>query len=238
MKKLILGFCLALTPVFAAYANEGGVHLEDPAVDLSDQASLQRGARLFVNYCMGCHSLKYERYNRMAKDLGLSKQAVKENLMFTADKIGEPMAINMRGDQAAAWFGAAPPDLSLITRRRGEDWIYTYLRSFYKDDSRPWGVNNTVFPQVGMPHVLWELQGVQRLVSEEGGKPEFELVQAGSMDKETFDSAMRDLTAFLAYVAEPIKLERQRLGVWVLLFIAVFFVLAYMLKKEYWKDVH
>ena len=238
MKKLILGFCLALVPVLGVYANEGGVHLEDPAVDLTDHASLQRGARLFVNYCMGCHSLKYERYQRMGEDLGIPKEAVKKNLMFTADKIGEPMAINMRADQAAEWFGASPPDLSLITRRRGEDWIYTYLRSFYKDDSRPWGVNNTVFPKVGMPHVLWRLQGVQRLVSEEGGKPEFELIQKGSMDPEEFDSAMRDLTAFLAYVAEPIKVERQRLGVWVLLFISVFFVLAYLLKKEYWKDVH
>ena len=238
MKKLILGFCLTLVPVLGAYANEGGIHLEDPAVDLTDHASLQRGARLFVNYCLGCHSLKYERYQRMGEDLGIPKEAVKKNLMFTSDKIGEPMAINMRADQAAEWFGASPPDLSLITRRRGEDWIYTYLRSFYKDDSRPWGVNNTVFPKVGMPHVLWRLQGVQRLVSEEAGKPEFELVQKGSMDPEEFDSAMRDLTAFLAYVAEPIKVERQRLGVWVLLFISVFFVLAYLLKKEYWKDVH
>ena len=217
MKKLIIAFLLAVLPAFGMAAG-GGVHLDDANIDLSDQASLQRGAKLFMNYCLSCHSAKYQRYNRMARDLGLTEDEVKENLMFTTDKIGDTMNIAMSADDAAKWFGQAPPDLSVIARARGVDWIYTYLRSFVPDEKRPFGVNNTVFPDVGMPHVLWKLQQDQ--------------------SAEKFDSDMRDLTAFLSYIAEPIQMERQRLGVWVLLFIAVFFVLAYLLKKEYWKDVH
>jgi len=245
MKKLIVAFMLSMAPMIGL-ASGSGVHLDDADVDVSDQASLQRGARLFVNYCLSCHSAKYQRYNRLAKDLGLTEDEVKENLMFGTDKIGSTMDIAMAPEAAAEWFGTAPPDLSLITRSRGEDWIYTYLRSFYVDEARPFGVNNVVFPDVGMPHVLWSLQGMQKAVFHEveGQQVVEKLVPVegsagkGSMSPEAFDSSMRDLTAFLSYVAEPYKLERQRLGMWVLLFIAVFFVLAYMLKKEYWKDIH
>jgi ubiquinol-cytochrome c reductase cytochrome c1 subunit len=245
MNKLIAAFLLATAPLLGLAAG-GGAHLDDADIDVSDQASLQRGAKYFVNYCLSCHSAKFQRYNRLARDLGLTEDEVKENLMFTTDKIGDTMNIAMSPANAEAWFGTAPPDLSLITRARGEDYIYTYLRGFYVDEARPFGVNNVVFKDVGMPHVLWELQGMQKAVFEEvdGQQVVKELVPVegaagqGKMSTEEFDGAMRDLTAFLSYVAEPIQLERKRLGVWVLLFLAVFFVLSYLLKKEYWKDVH
>lgn len=241
MKKLIVGFLLALAPLLGMSAG-GGVHLDDADLDMGDQASLQRGAKYFVNYCLSCHSAKYQRYNRTARDLGLTEDEVKENLMFTTDKIGETMNIAMDPEDANTWFGVAPPDLSVTARSRGVDWLYTYLRSFYIDESRPFGVNNVVFPDVGMPHVLWQLQGTQKAVfaEHEGQKvfEKFEQVTPGSLSPAEFDAAIRDLTAFLSYVGEPIQMERKRLGTWVLLFIAVFFVLAYLLKKEYWKDVH
>ncbi|HEB95586.1 MAG TPA: cytochrome c1 [Sedimenticola thiotaurini] len=240
MKKLIVAFLLAATPLLGLAS--GGVHLDDADIDLTDQASLQRGARLFVNYCLSCHSAKYQRFNRTARDLGLTDQEVKENLMFVADKIGDTMTIAMPPADAGEWFGTAPPDLSVIARARGSDWLYTYLRSFYLDDSRPFGVNNVVFKDVGMPNVLWKLQGLQKAVfTEHEGQQvfeKFEQVSPGSMSPEEFDGAMRDLTAFLTYVGEPIQVERRAMGKWVLLFIAIFFVLAYLLKKEYWKDVH
>ena len=241
MKTLIVAFLLAVAPL-SAWSAGGGVPLDDANIDLGDQASLQRGARLFVNYCLSCHSAKYQRYNRTAKDLGLTEEEVEQNLMFTTDKIGDTMNISMDAGDAEVWFGVAPPDLSVIARARGVDWLYTYLRSFYIDEARPFGVNNTVFPDVGMPHVLWELQGMQKAVfSDHDGQQvfeKFEQVTPGSMSGEEFDSAMRDLTAFLSYIGEPIQMERRRLGVWVLIFLALFFVLSYALKKEYWKDVH
>ncbi|MCW8945550.1 MAG: cytochrome c1 [Sedimenticola sp.] len=245
MKKLIVALLLAAVPLLGMAAG-GGVHLDDADVDVSDQASLQRGAKYFVNYCLSCHSAKFQRYNRMAKDLGLTEDEVKENLMFTTDKIGDTMEIAMSPENAEAWFGTAPPDLSLIARSRGVDWLYTYLRSFYVDESRPFGVNNVVFPDVGMPHVMWELQGMQKAVFHEvdGQQVVEKLVPVegaagkGKLSAEAFDGAMRDLTAFLSYVGEPIQLERKRIGKWVLLFIGIFFVLAYLLKKEYWKDIH
>ena len=240
MKKLIVASILALVPLIALASGSG--HLDDADLDMGDQASLQRGAKYFVNYCLSCHSAKYQRYNRTARDLGLSEDEVKENLMFTTDKIGETMTIAMDPENANSWFGVTPPDLSVIARARGVDWIYTYLRSFYLDESRPFGVNNVVFPDVGMPHVMWQLQGTQKAVfTEHDGQKvfeKFEQVTPGSLSPSEFDAAMRDLTAFLSYVGEPIQMERNRLGIWVLLFIAVFFVLAYLLKKEYWKDVH
>ena len=240
MKKLIVAFLLAATPLLGQAS--GGVHLDDADIDLSDQASLQRGARLFVNYCLSCHSAKFQRFNRTGKDLGLTDQEVKENLMFVTDKIGDTMTIAMPPAEAEVWFGTPPPDLSVIARARGSDWLYTYLRGFYLDDSRPFGVNNVVFKDVGMPHVLSQLQGLQQAVFQEheGQKvfEKFEQVTPGTMSPEEFDGAMRDLTAFLTYVGEPIQMERRAMGKWVLLFIAVFFVLAYLLKKEYWKDVH
>ncbi|MCU7842458.1 MAG: cytochrome c1 [Candidatus Thiodiazotropha sp. (ex Monitilora ramsayi)] len=246
MKKLIVVILLAAAPMLGLAAG-GGAHLDDADIDLGDQASLQRGAKFFMNYCLSCHSAKFQRYNRMAKDLGLTEEEVINNLMFTTDKIGDTMNIAMTADKATAWFGNPPPDLSVITRARGVDWIYTYLRSFYLDKERPFGVNNIVFPDVGMPHVLWELQGAQKAVfktvKDSAGNDtqqfdHFEPVTPGTLSPEEYDQVARDLTAFLSYIGEPIQMERRRLGVWVLLFIAVFFVLAYLLKKEYWKDVH
>lgn len=250
MKKHILSLLLMAAAVVApglVQAAGGGAHLEKANIDIHDQASLQRGAKLFMNYCLSCHSAKYQRYNRMGMDLGLTDDEVKENLMFGTDKIGETMTIAMPEDKAAAWFGTAPPDLSVISRARGVDYIYTYLRSFYIDEKRPFGVNNLVFPDVGMPHALWELQGLQKAnfrteTDGEGNEHQvfegFEIVTPGAMNVEEFDGAARDLTAFLSYVGEPIQAKRRALGFWVLGFIAIFFVLAYLLKKEYWKDVH
>jgi ubiquinol-cytochrome c reductase cytochrome c1 subunit len=246
MKKLIVAFLLATAPMLGLAAGTGP-HLDDANIDLSDQASLQRGAKYFVNYCLSCHSAKYQRYNRMAKDLGLTEEEVIDNLMFTTDKIGDTMNIAMSVEQGTAWFGNPPPDLSVISRARGVNYIYTYLRSFYLDPKRPFGVNNTVFPDVAMPHVLWELQGTQKAVykteKDAAGKEHevfdrFEPVTPGSLSAAEYDQVARDLTAFLSYVGEPIQMKRQSMGVWVLLFIAVFFVLAYLLKKEYWKDIH
>ncbi|MCU7920612.1 MAG: cytochrome c1 [Candidatus Thiodiazotropha sp. (ex Epidulcina cf. delphinae)] len=246
MNKLIFALLLALAPMLGLAAG-GGAHLDDADIDLSDKASLQRGAKFFMNYCLSCHSAKFQRYNRMGKDLGLTDEEVIDNLMFTTDKIGDTMNIAMTEAKATEWFGSPPPDLSVISRARGVDWIYTYLRSFYLDDKRPFGVNNIVFPDVAMPHVLWELQGAQKAVFkiEKGSSgndvqvfDHFEPVTQGTLSLEEYDQVARDLTAFLSYIGEPIQMERKRLGVWVLLFIAVFFVLAYLLKKEYWKDVH
>jgi ubiquinol-cytochrome c reductase cytochrome c1 subunit len=246
MKKLIVAFLLAAAPMLG-FAAGGGAHLDDADIDLGDKESLQRGAKYFMNYCLSCHSAKYQRYNRMAKDLGLTEGEVTNNLMFTTDKIGDTMNIAMTAEQGTAWFGNPPPDLSVLIRARGVDWVYTYLRSFYLDEKRPFGVNNTVFPDVGMPHVLWELQGTQKAVyrmekdsadHEHEVFDRFEPVTPGLLSAEEYDQVARDLTAFMSYIGEPIQMERKRLGVWVLLFIAVFFVLSYLLKKEYWKDVH
>ena len=248
MRKIILATVLACLPVLTWAAGAGGYHLEHAPIDLSDKASLQRGAQLFVNYCMGCHSAQYQRYNRLARDLGLTDDQVRNHLIFTAGtKVGDTMKNAMPQDKSKKWFGAAPPDLSLIARSRGVDYLYTYLRTFYLDDTRPWGVNNAVFPSVGMPHVLWELQGWQKPVFEtvtdaEGHEKKVlagvELVKQGSMSPPEFDAAMADLVNFLSYVGEPMQLERKRLGVWVLVFLVVALVVFYLLKKEYWKDVH
>ncbi len=246
MKKLIAAFLLSVAPV-AALASAGGPHLDSADVDLRDQASLQRGAKLFAERCMGCHSLKYARYERVGNDIGLSADEVKRDLMPAGGKIGERMTIAMSPADAEKYFGTVVPDLTLVARLRGEDWVYTYLRSFYVDGKRPLGVNNLVFPDVGMPHVLADLQGLQKAVFKEEKDHEgnvhkvfekFEQVSPGTLSKGEYDAAMRDLTTYLAYVAEPIKLERQSLGIKVILFLVLFFVVAYFLKKEYWKDVH
>lgn len=246
MKKLIFALIIAIAPAFASAAG-GDYPLDTAPVDLANKTSLQRGAKLFANYCMGCHSAAYQRYNRFAKDSGLSDKQVLENLVFTGAKVGDTMDNAMPDDMGKQWFGVAPPDLSLIARSRGSDWLYTYLRTFYLDDTRIWGVNNAVFPAVGMPHVLWELQGWQKPVyktEKDSNDKEvhtidgFEIVKEGSMSPREFDSAMGDLVNFLTYVAEPVRLERQRLGVWVLLFIILMTAVFYLLKKEYWKDVH
>ncbi len=247
MNKFIIAMLWVVLPGLAP-AEERGYPLDKAPVNLADQASLQRGAKLFVNHCMGCHSIQYERYNRMARDLGLTDEQVKDNLMFIADiKVGDQMKIAMPQQDAKKWFGAAPPDLSVIARARGSDYLYTYLRTFYLDGKRPWGVNNAAFPEVGMPHVLWELQGwqepVYKTVEEGEGETKeeitgFKVVKAGSMTPPEFDAAMADLVNFLTYVGEPVKLERQRIGVWVLAFLVLAFAVVDPLKKEYWKDVH
>lgn len=246
MRKLIIASILLLAPALAS-ASGGGAHLEAANIDLADQASLQNGAKYFVNYCMGCHSLQYMRYNRMAEDLGIDEVDLRQNLILTGAKPGDLMTNSMRPQDGEQWFGTAVPDLTLVTRWRGTDWVYTYLKSFYTDPERPYGVNNLVFPDVGMPHVLSGLQGVQDPVIEEHTSEGGETVQrvtgiapavGGSMSAAEYDAAVRDLTAFLAYAGEPMKLERQTLGIYVLLFLGLFFILAYALKKEYWKDVH
>lgn len=228
---LIFLISFSSTCVFnLARAEEGEVALDKAHIDSTDLPSLQRGAKLFMNYCSGCHSLKYIRYSTMAKDIGIvdSKgqvldQVVKANLMFVGDKLVDTIQNSMTKEEGANWFGVAPPDLSLVVRLRGVDWLYTYLRSFYPDKKRPWGVNNRVFPDVAMPDVLYNLRA--RLLLEPDGQKKV-------------DAAMLDLVNFLHYTAEPMKLERQSLGKWVLLFLGIFFVFAYLLKREYWKDVH
>ncbi len=246
MKKQLLAILLLVSPALAL-ASGGEVHLDKAQIDPANKESLQRGARTFVNYCLSCHSAKYQRYNRMARDLGIPEEAVIENLMFTGDKIGDTMKIAMTPENAAQYFGAAPPDLTLVARVRGVDWLYTYLRTFYLDDSRPFGVNNMVFDKVGMPHVLWQLQGWQKPVYEtetdsNGHEHKklvgVKLIKQGTQTPAEYDRTVRDLVNFLAYMGEPIKQERQALGVKVLLFLFVLFIITYLLKKEYWKDIH
>ena len=244
---LIIPFAWATATGFAA---EEHVPFDTPHVDLGDRASLQRGARIFVNFCLSCHSAAFMRYDRMGSDLGISDDLIRENLMFGDHKVGDLMRTTMPPDDARKWFGTAPPDLSLVARSRGPDWLYTYLRSFYVDEDSPSGWNNTVFPNVAMPHALYEWQGAQRAVYSmhtetfDGEEVElkefdrFELIKPGSMDAVEFDAAMRDLTNFLVYLAEPAKLVRYRIGFWVLLFVVFLGALSYLLKKEYWRGIH
>jgi ubiquinol-cytochrome c reductase cytochrome c1 subunit len=247
MRKLIIASILLLAPALVptlAGASEGA-KLEAANIDLADKPSLQRGAKYFVNYCMGCHSLQYMRWNRMAADLGIDESNLRKNLIFTGAKPGDLMTNAMRPEDGEKWFGTAVPDLTLVTRWRSPDWVYTYLKSFYIDETRPWGVNNVVFPKVGMPAVLAPLQGEQKAVlhpaEEAGAEPHIdhlELAKPGSLSPEQYDAMVRDITNFLTYAGEPMRQEREHLGVFVLLFIALFFILGYALKKEYWKDVH
>ena len=241
MKRLKnLLFLLAAVPVLA-FASEASIHLDKAPVNLADQESLQRGARTFVNYCLNCHSAASMRYSRL-QDLGLSEDQIKDNLLFAAEKPGETMKVGMTKTDAKVWFGATPPDLSVIARSRGADWLYTYLRSFYRDDSRPTGWNNTVFDKVGMPHVMWGLQGELAPVMKKGGEHEvverLELAKPGSVTLAEYDAMVGDLVNYLVWMGEPAQLQRKQLGLIVLAFLAVFFVVAYYLKKEFWKDIH
>ncbi len=250
LKKLIAA--LALVPVLAL-ANEGGFPLDHAPDRTKDLVSLQRGAKLFVNYCLNCHSASAMRYNRL-RDIGLTEDQIKNNLLFTGDKVGDLMKISLSAKDAKAWFGAAPPDLSVIARAKaseagsGPDWLYTYLRTYYKDDSRPTGWNNMVFPNVGMPHALWELQGVRsaKFVEEKDPHEEgktihkfagFEQVKPGKLSTLDYDNAVADLVGFLEWMAEPVQNTRKQLGVWVLLFMGLLVVLAWRLNASYWKDV-
>ena len=253
--RLVAGLLLvaALSPL-SAFASEGA-EMPSAQIDLNDKAALQRGAGLYMNYCSGCHALSYQRYSRTAEDLGLTQAEMEQNLMFSDAKFGENINTGLSRADGEKWLGKAPPDLSVVarTKAQGADWIYAYLKSFYVDESRPTGWNNTVFPGASMPNVLWEMQGVQHAVTEpkhgaacphgeyEGGCihgftiPE---AQKGTLDPEAFDRAARDISAFLAYVGEPAAIKRESLGVWVVLFLAFFTFLAYLLKSEYWRDVH
>ena len=248
MKKrfLILTLTLAISsPAGFAQASEGAT-LDWVEVSLRDKVSLQNGARLFVNYCMSCHSAKYMRYNRMAADLEIPEELVESQMIFTGGKIADSMTTTMTAKQGEEWFGIAPPDLSLIGKLRDPGWIYTYLRTFYRDESTASGWNNLVFPQVAMPHVLYELQGIQHArktieTDSHGNEHEvidLELVRPGKMSVEEYDHAMRDLTNFLYYMAEPARMVRADYGIWVMLFLVVLGTLAFLLKKEYWRDVN
>ena len=218
------------------YAAGGNIDLLDANVNLSNKTSLQRGAKIFANYCLTCHSAKYMRYNRMVEDLDLSEDDVKNNLMYASDKIGDTMNITMAGTEAERWFGIAPPDLSVIARSRGEDWIYSFLNGFYSDESRPTGVNNVYFPDTAMPHVLWELQGLLGR-PESGDSESAGVVLAGALSDEEYKQVTRDLTAFLAYIGEPAKLVRYKIGFWVITFLLVLLLATYLMKREYWKDI-
>ncbi len=265
MKK----FIIALSALFAAAAMSGtalaagghGAVLDEVNINMNDKASLQNGAKLFVNYCLSCHSAQYSRYNRVAEDLDIPLSLLKENLMFTTEKTGDLMKTTMPEDDARRWFGVAPPDLTLVARVRKPNWLYTYMRAFYQDEGSPSGWNNSLFENVAMPHVMYELQGVQRLVGKvepaqshagdahaaesDGanlikvvGDAKFELEHPGKLSPQEFDVAMTDLTAFLTYLAEPAQMQRKRIGVFTLAFLIVLMGLSYLLKKEYWRDVH
>jgi ubiquinol-cytochrome c reductase cytochrome c1 subunit len=240
MAVFLAGMLISLS----ALANEGGALLQS-GTDLDDKASLQRGAQSFMNYCAGCHSLKYMRYSRISEDLGLSEDQVMKNLNFSGAKFGEKIVSPMPAAHAEKWFGKAPPDLSVTARVRGSDWIYTYLKSFYIDESRPLGWNNKLFPNASMPNPLWEMQGVQRAVygkkdakTGEAAVERFGIAQAGTQNAEEFDRTARDISAFLEYVGEPGAMKRQQTGVWVMLFLVFFTLMAWLLKQEYWRDVH
>jgi ubiquinol-cytochrome c reductase cytochrome c1 subunit len=239
--KSIARFAFALVVAFgfagiAGAQEEGGMA---PAnVRMDDVASLQRGSRLFFNYCSGCHSLQYLRYSRIGEDLKLDDKDVQDNLIFTGAKIGDH-AVSHMPPAAAGWFGKVPPDLTLEARAKGSDWIYNYLKSFYLDPSRPVGWNNTVFPNASMPNPLWELQGLQIAVKGEGkDEKKLQIRTPGDVSPEAYDRAIRDITAFLQYAGEPAQLKRASVGIWVLLYLALFTFIAWLLKHEFWKDVH
>lgn len=237
MRKLL--FVLLLAPVMAL-ASGGDVHLDKAPVDMSNKASLQRGAETFVTYCLNCHSAAYMRYNRL-KDIGLTEEQIKAKYMFAAEKTGETMNVAMSKKDAKEWFGATPPDLTVISRARGADWLYTYLRTFYRDETRPTGWNNVVFDKVGMPHILYQFQGEQVMQYAEGkGEHAGKLVLAkpGTLKPAEYDAMVGDLVNYLVFMGEPIRQTRQNLGWIVLAFLGVFFVLSYALYKEYWKDIH
>jgi len=238
MKNLLLAF-LVLPAV--ALASEAGYRLDRAPIDPRDLLSLQAGARTFVNYCLNCHGAQYMRYNRLT-DLGLTEAQIRDNLIFTDAKVGDTMKVALTPADGKAMFGAAPPDLTVIGRSRSADWLYTYLRSFYRDSASPTGWNNAVFPQVAMPHALWSLQGeraLQVVPGKDHGPAEYNWSQVsqGSQNTVQYDTTVRDLVNFLVYLGEPAANERKRIGIVVLFVLGILFIFAYALKKEYWKDV-
>ena len=243
LKHIISAAALLVSSI--ALAAGPNIPLEKAPVDIRDTESLQRGFMLYQNYCLACHQMQYQRYARSFRDLNIPEELGMENLMFTGVRVGDHITNTMDPADAAEWFGDAIPDLTNVARVRGPNWIYTYLKSFYKDESRPFGVDNDVFPMVGMPHVLQELQGVPykayetRLVDGQETQVYVGIRTDGSgeMSEEEYDRAVADLVNYLVYTGEPYRLESERLGIKVLIFLAIFFVLAYLLKKEYWKDV-
>ena len=247
MRRIIILFIVALVWPFTVSATSADHPHFKADVDVTDKASLQRGARIFMNYCMGCHSAAYMRYNRMGQDLGIEDSILQSNLMFATEKSGDTMTIAMQPGDAEKFFGTAAPDLSVIARSRGADWLLSYFMTFYRDDSRPFGVNNLVFKDVAMPHVLWELQGIQkpvyRIVKKEDGTQRevidhLELETPGKLDSEDYKNTVNDLVNFLVYVGEPAQIQRKKTGVVVILYLLVLLVIVYLLKKEYWKDIH
>lgn len=244
MKKLAFIVCFLVSGLANA---AGSAHpLDDADYDLTDKASLQNGAKLFNNYCLGCHNMQYQRYSRSFKDLGIPDDIGQQNLQFTGEKVTDHIHSAIPADSAAKWFGAPPPDLTLVARVRGADWLYTYLRTFYADQSKTFGVNNKTFPNVGMPHALQELQGTpretyeKRMVDGEMKEVYVGLKSDGSgeLSPEEYDEAVLDLVNYLVYVGEPGRLDLEATGRWVLAFIFVLFIFVYLLKKEYWRDVH
>ncbi len=229
MKKILLA--LVCMPLFAL-ANVD-IKLDKAPIDPSDNDSLQRGARTFVNSCLSCHSANYMRYNRL-QDIGLTEKQIKDNLLFAGEKVGDTMKVAMNPKDAKKWFGVAPPDLSVEVRARGADWVYSYMRGFYRDNTTSTGWNNVVFDKVAMPHVLYDLQGEQVLNHE---THQLEMVKPGRLSPEEYDAFVADLTNYMAFMAEPAKQQRKHAGLWVLLFLGVLLVLTIKLKKEYWKDI-
>ena len=240
---------LLLAPAIS-FGADTELHLDRAPINLDDPASLQRGARTFVNYCLNCHSANYMRYNRL-QDIGLTEQQIRDNLVFTGVKVGELMKVAMDPTEAKEWFGTMPPDLTVIARARashagsGSDWLYTYLRTFYRDDTRPTGWNNVVFPNVGMPHALWQLQGEQVLKEAQEPGPGFTrtvhklaLAKPGTHNPQAYDELVADLVNYMTYMAEPARHDRVTIGLYSLLVIFILIALSYALKKAYWKDVH
>lgn len=242
MRAILSLFLMLLLP-FAARASEE-LKLDHAPIDTHDAVSIQRGAAVFVNYCLSCHSAEAMRYSRL-QDLGLTEKQIRDNLMFPTAKVGDLMLVAMRKSDAKEWFGIAPPDLSVESRARGADWLYTYLRSFYRDDKTFTGWNNLVLPNVAMPHALWELQGAQSLKIEERktvegteAVPTLTLPSPGKLSPAEYDKLIGDLVNYLVYMGEPARDTRTRIGYAVLLFLGILFVPVYLLKREYWKDVH
>ena len=237
MNKIILAVLLC-APLLAQASTE--VKLDRVQINVEDKLSLQRGARTFVNYCVGCHSASYMRYSRL-EDLGLTEKQIVENLMVTGEKPVETMTAALRPADAKEWFGVAPPDLTLLARSRGADWLYTYLRTFYRDPARPMGWNNTTFPSVAMPHALWDLQG-EPVMKETSGKGHAEqhltLGKPGKLNPAEYDALVKDLVNYMVYMAEPAQTKRKITGTYVLFFLFGLTILAYFLKKEFWKDIH